>query len=309
MRIGTIGGSGFVGRAIQRAIVSRGWELRAISRDDLSEPPEHCADRMRGCDWIVNSAGAKKVRSPDDHYVNELLPAKLYRLASDAGCTGFLHVSSVAALSSVTPPQELFGDLSIAVPNTLYGRSKLEGEERLRDVSAPQVKLCILRPPILFGLRAGGPFAVLRLLASRGAPLPIKGINSKRSFMFVENFSEDVIGSLEGGLDGTFITTDSAPVTPAGLYAQMLRARGLRDRSFNIGPLMTLARYVLGSRGSSLFDDASFEGQRFRDTVGRNPRYSFEEAILKSMPSEKESKDCVAPPTSLDGPQHQTQIR
>lgn len=224
--------------------------------------------KLAGCDALINCAGEKSGIGPAAEDANVALPERLFLAAAAATVPAFVHVSSVAALTSATRAGETVSDDYRGQPTTPYGISKRRGDVRLSNLASahPATRLAILRPPILIGADAGGPFAMLRAVARRGFPLPLGDANNRRSVVHVDNFAAALLAAAEAGLAGTYIVTDSAPLSTAEFHARISRALGREPRLFSIGSAgRGLLRRLLGQRGESLFGDAAFSGQRFVD--------------------------------------------
>jgi len=263
MRIAVAGATGFLGGHLADHLGAKGVSMVPIGR---TEDAATLAQKLAGCDALINCAGEKSGIGSAAEDANVALPERLFLAAAAAGVPAFVHVSSVAALTSATHPGETVSEDYRGQPTTPYGISKRRGDDRLSDLapSHPATRLAILRPPILIGADAGGPFAMLRAAARRGLPLPIGGTNNRRSIVHVDNFAAALLAAAEAGLAGTYIVTDSAPLSTAEFHARISRALGRKPRLFSIGGAgRGLLRRLLGQRGDSLFGDAAFSGERF----------------------------------------------
>lgn len=267
MKIAIAGSAGFVGRHLVRHLEASGTPCKALSRAELV--PERVIEALSGWDVLVNCIGEKSGLGERAQYANVEMPQALYEAARQARVKQFVHVSSVAAIASTTAAGTVAGDDAFPAPDTPYGISKLAGDRALLHMAQGDVALTILRPPILLGPDSAGVFAMLRRAAERGVPLPLAGLRNRRSFMHVANFAEGVLASARAQCGGTFITTDSTPMTPEELYRQMTRAAGHPARVFPIGAAgRAVLRKLLGRRGASLFDHAAFDGSRFIERTG-----------------------------------------
>jgi uncharacterized protein YbjT (DUF2867 family) len=148
------GGSGFVGRHVVRALLKRGWRVRAaVRRPDLAghlQPSgrmgwvhavqANLRDRpsveraVAGADAVVNLvavlAESGRQRFDAVHVVGARAVAEATRAA---GIGRFVHVSAVGA-----DPQS----------PSAYGRTKAQGEQAVFDTIA---EATIMRPSIIFG--------------------------------------------------------------------------------------------------------------------------------------------------------------
>lgn len=263
MRIAVAGATGFLGRHLAARLAVRADEIIPIRRaGDIATLEQ----KLTGCDALINCAGEKSGIGPASEDANVALPERLFLAAAAAGVPAFVHVSSVAALTSATRAGETVSDDYEGRPTTPYGISKRRGDDRLSDLapSHPAVRLAILRPPILIGADAGGPFGMLRAAAQRGLPLPLSGASNRRSVVHVDNFAAALLAAAEAGLAGTYIVTDSPALSTDEFYARISRALGRKPWLFPIGSAgRGLLRRLLGQRGDSLFGDAAFSGERF----------------------------------------------
>lgn len=262
MRIAVVGSTGFVGRHLTRHFLERGIEVRPIGRAEALVAEQAAA----GCDALINCAGEKSGVGPAAEEANVDLPERLFLAAAAAGIPAMVHVSSVAALTSSTARTETVTDNYQGYPTAPYGISKRRGDDRLSELvhRHPETHLVILRPPILIGPDADGPFAMLSGAARREIPLPIRGANNRRSLMHVENFAAAIASAAEAQMAGTYVVTDSPPISTEELYIRVAQTLGRKPRLIPIGGIgRKILRRLLGSRGDSLFGDAAFSGHRF----------------------------------------------
>jgi hypothetical protein len=68
MKATLTGSTGLIGSRISKALISRGWEILALSRADLALDPKDLAQRLRGSDLVINLAGAPIIGRWSDAY-------------------------------------------------------------------------------------------------------------------------------------------------------------------------------------------------------------------------------------------------
>ncbi len=308
MRILVTGASGFLGRAIVAAGSRAGHTMVAASRSgeavpgaaevqasgDLLASPlaldwrgvdagVHCAARVH-----VTRNGDARADEAAHQVMNADLPVKLAKDARDNGARGFIQISSVAALASRSAPGETVTDADTPRPSTPYGRAKLAADEALGELAQDGFAVTSLRPPAIYGPGVGAFFAKLARVAKWGLPLPLGGIDNRRSFAFVGNVADAVMASLGSLRSGSFIVTDSLPISTAALYRKLLEAAGHGDRVWSVPePLVRIpARMLLGDRVESLLGDAAFDGGRFARTFDWQARVPTDEALRLTMTAE-----------------------
>ncbi len=162
-----------LGGAIQRVAPSA-VHLVALRHADLPVEDARAVERVvqrERPDWIINCAGYTQVdraeSEPDvAQRVNAVGPANLARAAREAGAR-LLHISTDYVFDGrATRP---YREDDPVGPLNVYGRSKLAGEEAVREI-LPQAHL-IVRTQWLFGV--GGPnfvATVLRLARDKVGP-------------------------------------------------------------------------------------------------------------------------------------------
>lgn len=149
-----IGGSGFLGRHIVRALARKGYRIRvAVRRPDLAghlQPlggvgqihavqanvryPASVQDACEGADAVVNLAGLLYESGKQSFHQIHVFGARVAgRAAAEAGVAHVVHLSAIGA-DAESPAQ--------------YGRTKAQGEAEIRD-GYPDAT--ILRPSIVFG--------------------------------------------------------------------------------------------------------------------------------------------------------------
>lgn len=87
-------------------------------------------------------------------------------------------------------------------PNDFYGDSKLQAENGLKELECPTFKVCILRPPMIYGPGNKGNLPRLGWLATKTPIFP--EWHNKRSMLYVENLAEFVKQAILRELNGTF---------------------------------------------------------------------------------------------------------
>ncbi len=129
-----VGGTGFLGRHVARALAAAGFEVRALSRrtgfDALRPDPA----LLRGCAAAVNLAGIKREEGPQTfRAVHVDLVERLAGAMREAGVGRLVHVSVVAAREA---------------PDLPYHHTKWLGEEAVRSSG---LAWTILRPGVIYG--------------------------------------------------------------------------------------------------------------------------------------------------------------
>jgi nucleoside-diphosphate-sugar epimerase len=305
-RIAVTGAGGFIGRALVRRLCDSGLEVRALVRrhQDCRLPNLQIIEAgdltkadlpslLEGCDAVINLAARVHITrevdpDPETAYarLNCDFVVDLAESARRAGVGRFVQMSSVAALSSVTPLGVVANDDFDPRPLSPYGRSKLAGDEALARLAGEcGLSVVSLRPPTVFGPGVGAYFRQLMRFARLGLPLPLGRFNNMRSFIFVDNLTDALLAATLKSIAGTFIVTDSPPISVAALYRRLLEAHG-RPAWLPAIPqriVKAVAGLVLGGAADSLLASSAFDGSRFANAFEWRPPVEFGAALQATV--------------------------
>jgi UDP-glucose 4-epimerase len=109
--------------------------------------------------------------------------------------------------------------------------------------------------------------------------------------MFLGNLVDATLSAAGGETAGSFIVTDSPPLSTAELYRALLRLYGRPafvprvPRRF----VHALARVLLGDRVESLIGDSAFDGARFALLSRWTPPTDFSRALALTVENDDEA--------------------
>ncbi len=307
-RVLITGACGFVGSALCRELRGRGHLLSGTTRDPARKQggdgtPLYVIPDMDGAtDWsravsgadvvihlaarthITGGAGAKAL----DLYrqTNVEGSRALAEAAAAAGVRQFVFLSSIKAAGERSGGEGL-AERTEPAPEDAYGLSKLEAEKAVQAADGGRMSLTILRPPLIYGPGVRANFLQLLDACEARRPLPLAGIENRRSLVFVGNLAHAVAECIDRpeAAEGIFHIADSEPVSTTGLIRAIGRALGRRQRLFpvpkavlRIGGSITARRSAVDRLLGSLVVD----GSRFRSALGWTPPYDFELGLAET---------------------------
>ena len=122
--------------------------------------------------------------------VNTDLTVKTAKIAKDAGVKQFIFMSSaiVYGESAKIGKNKIITKDTIPSPANCYGDSKLQAEIGLNKLSSNTFKVCILRPPMIYGKDSKGNFPILEKFARKLKIFPY--IKNQRSMLYIGNLVE-----------------------------------------------------------------------------------------------------------------------
>ncbi len=167
MHILLTGGTGFIGQRLARRIIERGDTLTVLVRRSSKRgvleslgarfalgdllTGEGLAEAVREVDCVLHLAGVTKSKDREGYFQGNAEGTRrlVKALAEQPSPPRLVFCSSLAAAGPSLPGRPRREEEPPA-PVSLYGRSKLGGEEALREL-AHRVPSIVLRPPIVYG--------------------------------------------------------------------------------------------------------------------------------------------------------------
>jgi nucleoside-diphosphate-sugar epimerase len=248
------GATGFVGQHLLRELSARGYRIRVLLRRPTALPvecasaligdlekPQNMAAALAGIGAVIHTAGLAHAMSgrPEDDYrlLNTEATIALARAAERAGVRRFVFLSSIRAQSGPVALGILTEEMEPR-PTDAYGQSKLAAERGLETTGLDWVALRLV---LVYGPGAKGNMAELIRLARSPYPLPLAGLQARRSLLALDNLVEAIETVLQapGPLRRPLIVADPEPLTVGEMIAAIRRGLGRRAGLFPIpSPLL-----------------------------------------------------------------------
>nr|WP_320059171.1 NAD-dependent epimerase/dehydratase family protein [uncultured Bacteroides sp.] len=206
MKVLITGAGSYVGESVKAYILktSTDFEIDAV---DTFEYNWKKADLPK-YDVVYHVAGIAHVNAdpkmePLYYKVNRDLTIEVAKAAKEAGVKQFIFMSSMIVFhESQSLTKEVITPETKPNPNGFYGDSKLQAENGLHELECPTFKVCILRPPMIYGPNSKGNFP---RLAKLGVNTPIfPAYHNQRSMLYIDNLAEFVKQAIKRELSGTF---------------------------------------------------------------------------------------------------------
>jgi len=144
-----------------------------------------------------------------------------------------------------------YTEKDMPAPQDAYGISKLEAEQALaRIADETGLEVVILRLPLVYGPGVKANFKSLIKMARSSLPLPFKGINNRRSFLYVGNLVDAICVCIEHpkAAGETFLVSDGQDVSTPDLIRMIAGAMEERPRGYRGFGLLRPPRFTRGLR-------------------------------------------------------------
>lgn len=249
MKILITGAGSYVGESVRAYLLNTAPAQFEIDAVDTMNDAWKQADFTR-YDVVFHVAGIAHVNAdpkmePLYYKVNRDLTIDVARVAKAAGVKQFVFMSSqIVFHESQSLKTEVLTAETQPNPNGFYGDSKLQAENGLHELECDSFKVCILRPPMIYGPNSKGNFPRLAKLATKTPIFPCW--HNKRSMLYIDNLAEFVKQAVLHGLSGTFYPQNRGLADTVEIIRYFAKAAGHKvwiTRLLN--PLVWLGSFIL----------------------------------------------------------------
>lgn len=197
-------------------------------------------------DVIYHVAGIAHIKETKDnkdlyYKVNKDLAIEVAKKAKQENVKQFIFLSSM----SVYGIEKGFITKDTTLnPKSNYAKSKLQAEEVLKSLQTKDFKICIIRPPMVYGKDCKGNFQSLIKFAKK---LPIfPKVKNNRSMIYIDNLSEFVKLLIDNSEEGLFCPQNNEYSNTSYLVKLIGQSMNKKVRLFiGLGWLIKLSSLVI----------------------------------------------------------------
>ncbi len=304
MKILITGAAGFVGRRLCKVALSRGFYVRAATRDpesligisdyykvDQFNELTNWHDTLIGCDVIVHCAASAHLPATTSldnltslRRINVDGTINLVRQAAASGIRRFILISSVAVNGSQTF-EFPFNAESLPNPKTPYAISKYDAEVGLlAELSGSEMEYVIIRPPLVYGPSASGKFQLLVKSIDLGIPLPFGSIRNLRSFIALDNLIDLILvcTTHTSAANQVFLASDDQDISTLDFVKILCKSLNRPEKLIPVPVvLMKIIAKIIGkgNYAESFFGSLQLDIRKTRKLLDWTPPLTVEEAL------------------------------
>lgn len=182
--------------------------------------------------------------------VNTELTAETAMRAKKSGVRQFIYMSSIIVYGESAPlgKRKLITSETTPEPANFYGDSKLQADIKLQEMNDDNFRVCILRPPMIYGPGCKGNYQMLSKMAKR---LPIfPDIRNERSMLYIGNLCSFIKECIDEQKHGIYFPQNSEYISTSQLVKEIAKAN---NRTIHLtkalNPIVHIASKIPGKIG------------------------------------------------------------
>jgi dihydroflavonol-4-reductase len=207
------GATGFIGSHLLETLVEKKWHITCLARPQSQtgtiekmpvrihrghlENQDVLESAVEGQDYIFHLAARIRPAPPEVYdRANHRLTRDLANacLRKNQEIKRFVYISSIS-VAGPTPPGQHFDETHPPNPASQYGRTKLKGEQALKEIW-DKLPATIIRPPNVYGARQQETEILIRLIRKRIVPL-LKEEGKSTSLIYIKDLIRGILLATE----------------------------------------------------------------------------------------------------------------
>ena len=274
MNILITGSSGFIGSKIKKYFKNKGYTIFTFNRNSNKRNEGYSSENIIGVNELkeividldiiihLSSKAHSNKFSLQNQKENYFITKSLIEFAKKIRLKKFIFLSSINVNGDYSDTN-IISEKSIPNPLSLYAKSKFELEQLIQnEFKNSFIEYYNIRIPLVIGENAKGNLKSLMYLAKFNVPLPIKGINNKRSFISIIDIIrifENII-ELKSNKSGLYLAANDQSLSLYSLYNYINSSFRNNNNTFYLNKnLLKLIFLIIGKKNSFIKIFNSFE--------------------------------------------------
>lgn len=269
-----LGANSYIGESFVKWVELQNSSLSVTTIDTKKILPGDIPFQNFDCAVCVVGIAHKKVKSEDSNIyykINRDLIIELANKAKEKNVKQFIVLSSMSVFGK---NQGVIEKNTKEMPSDDYGKSKLEADLILEKMNSEDFKVCIVRPPMVYGKNCKGNYQLLRKFTFLSPIFP--KINNQRSMIYIDNLSDFIRWLIEEEKSGIFYPQNDEYVNTSSLVKYISKYN--KKRIFIFPFVKFLLLIIPSNRFKKVFGDLIYDFHENKE----NPYSDFEETIKLS---------------------------
>ena len=259
------GANSYIGTSFEKYIIARYSDEYIVHTVDMINGSWREKD-FSSYDSVFHVAGIAHRKETSENrelyfQVNRNLAIEVANKAKADGVGQFVFLSSMSIYGMESG---VITKDTVPAPKTSYGLSKAQAEEGLRPLSDENFKVCVIRPPMVYGKDCKGNFQTVVKLVKKLPVFP--RVNNRRSMIHIDNLSRFVLLCVEQKLEGIYFPQNKDYVNTTDMARKISLSLGKKVYfSFLLGfcvrlatPILSMAKKAFASLVYENCEDFSF---------------------------------------------------
>ena len=214
--------------------------------------------------------------------VNRDLTLEVANIAKDNGVKQFIFMSSMIIYSGCK--ETFITKETVPQAENFYGDSKLQADLALQKLTDETFKVCILRPPMIYGKGSKGNYPLLVKLATKLPVFPI--VKNRRSMLHIDNLCEFIRLMINNEEAGIFFPQNDEYTNTSDMVEMIAKVKGhkiimIPGVNFMI-QLMTKVPGKIGTLANKAFGNSVYDMNLSSYDKGNYRVHSLSESIQVS---------------------------
>lgn len=202
-RILITGANSYIGTSFERYITENFPDDYIVDTVDMIDGSWR-EKSFAGYDSVFHVAGIAhqketKKNAPLYYAINRDLAVETANKAKVDGVKQFIFLSSMSVYGMDTG---VITKETIPNPKSNYGKSKWQAEQMIVSLNSEDFKVCILRPPMVYGKGCKGNFQTVVKIVKKSPIFP--NVRNERSMIYIDNLSSFVKLAVDKDLTGVY---------------------------------------------------------------------------------------------------------
>jgi nucleoside-diphosphate-sugar epimerase len=299
MKVAVTGPNGWIAKALLKKLAAQSFDSVGVQRDWLPWPGlakgPHLTQVFDDCHSLVHLAALvhqmdKVPTLAEYRSINCDLTLQLAQAAAAAGVRQFIFMSTAKVMGELS--NRPFVESDDAIPVDAYSVSKFEAEKGLQNLHKSgqlgAMKVCIVRPPLVYGEGVGANYEKLISLANTSWPLPLGKATALRSMVSIDRLTDGISALVSSNEHLTsfevFFAADPIDQSAASIIRATRQANNHGARLIAVPQMMM--KYSLSAIGKTsiyerLFTSLQVDGSRLNALI----THAKNHAVIKTYPA------------------------